>query len=99
MGHKGKQEKDAIWLFDMLDGDTGSFLRMKKPGEAEADTRSPWERNHMGRLMLEKKGKGVYFIKWEESYLRFEEPRALAYNKVECTDKPDKNCRIELKLV
>merc|ERR1712130_492256 len=111
--HSEKENKaGAVWLFEMLDDDTNSYFRLKHVptgtflrmlGTGSADTRSPWsiaEKNGDGRLMLEKKGKGVYFIKvQEEMYLRFDEKRALGYNKVECTDKPDKNCRIELKLV
>ena len=79
---------------------TGTFLRFlgeKKP----VDTRSPWSQNRSGKLKLEKQGKGVYYIKevTGELYLRFKEKRALGYNEVEGVEEPDKNCRVELKLV
>merc|ERR1712003_322962 len=111
--HNDKEKREGtVWLFDMLDnGDTlsdfrlkhvksGSFMRLMGAGK-EVDTRSPWKDNQNGQLMLKRISKGVYYIKEikQERYLRFDRERALGYNKMMCTDKPDKDCRIKLKLV
>merc|ERR1712176_901545 len=75
------EESGTNSYFRLKHVSSGSYLRIMGDGKS-VDTRSPWEKN-MCKLMLEKKGKGVYFIKavHDEIYLRFEEKRMLGYNE------------------
>ena len=67
------------------------------------DTRSPWDKNENGLLVIEKDEnlKGVYYIKEVkgELYVKFDEPPLFGYSKVIGSGKRDARCRIEFKLV